>query len=162
MIFVSVGSREYQFDRLIHKIDCLVDSGELSDKVFAQIGNSNYIPKKIDYTRFLDNDQFSKAQDMANIIISHGGTGALVSALKKDKKVIAVPRLSAFKEHADDHQMQIVDLFEKEGYVIKVVDIELLIEAIEKCKSGGFTPKRFSKYSNIEQIIRDFIISRGD
>lgn len=86
MIFITLGSREYQFDRLLKEVDKLIECGHLNEEVFAQIGQSTYIPKMYQYSRFLSKDEFSSFHEKANIIITHGGTGAIVSALKKIKK----------------------------------------------------------------------------
>lgn len=101
MIFVCVGSREYQFNRLLREIDLLIDEGKITEEVFAQIGQSDYIPQNYSFKRFLSPDEFKKYQQEANIIISHAGTGALIGALKLGKKVIAVPRLAKYGEHMD-------------------------------------------------------------
>ena len=60
MIFVCVGSREYQFDRLLIKIDQLVKEEAITDTIFAQIGQSNYIPKYYEYKRFIPVNEFKK------------------------------------------------------------------------------------------------------
>ena len=57
--------------------------------------------------------------EKADLIITHGGVGSIVTALKMHKKVIAVPRLSGFYEHVNDHQIQIVDTFDKQGLLIR-------------------------------------------
>ncbi|MCR5573159.1 MAG: glycosyl transferase, partial [Candidatus Saccharibacteria bacterium] len=86
MIFVCVGSREYQFDRLLKELDHLVENGTIKERVIAQIANSSYIPINYEYVRFLDKAVFEKYQNEADLIISHGGTGALIGALKKRKQ----------------------------------------------------------------------------
>lgn len=118
MIFVCLGSREYQFNRLLKKIDDLIVEGIINEDVFAQIGQSNYIPVKYQYKQFLNPDEFQSYINKARIVISHGGTGALINSLKKGKKVIAVPRLSKFKEHTDDHQLQIIDVLVQNDYIV--------------------------------------------
>ena len=118
MIFVCVGSRDYQFNRLLKKLDELVESDEIKDTVIAQIGQSEYEPQHYEWHRFLDRDVFARYQREADLIISHGGTGALIGALKLEKQVIAVPRLAQFGEHIDDHQTQISGVLAEEGYLI--------------------------------------------
>ena len=68
LIFVCVGSREYQFDRLIKKIDELVAKKEIKDEVFGQIGQSTYIPKNFRYKRFMSVDEFKDYQNKADLI----------------------------------------------------------------------------------------------
>ena len=156
MIFVCVGSREYQFDRLLKKIDELVKQGEINDKVFAQIGQSNYIPKYYEYKRYLSEEEFKENQKKADLIISHAGTGALIGALKMGKKVIAVPRLKKFGEHIDDHQIQIAQVLAQEGHLKCVLDMNDLVHAINSYK-GNCTIKKFEKPSRIIDIIDEFI-----
>lgn len=155
MIFVCVGSREYQFDRLIKKIDDLIEENIISD-VFGQIGTSNYIPENFEFKRFLSSNEFQYYQNEADLIISHGGSGALIGALKKNKKVIAVPRLEKYGEHTDDHQVQISSVLHREGYLIEVKDIDDLGNAIKRTYN---TPniKRYERPSNILNTITNFI-----
>jgi len=156
LIFVCVGSREYQFDRLLKKIDELIEQGKITDKVFAQIGESNYVPKYYEYKRYLSEEEFKENQKKADLIISHAGTGALIGALKMGKKVIAVPRLKEYGEHIDDHQIQVARVLEQEGYLKCVLDMDELIYAIDSYK-GNCTIKKYDKPSRIIDIIDEFI-----
>lgn len=156
MIFVSVGSREYQFDRLIERIDELIESELLPDDFFLQIGTSSYHPKSAPYEKFLDKKKFEYYQSKADIIISHGGTGALVSALKKGKQVIAVPRLEKFGEHIDDHQLQVTSALAAAGYLIEVKDMDNLYDAITMLKANPIT-KKYDQIPMIPNIIDGFI-----
>ena len=152
MIFISTGSREFQFNRLLEEIDRLVESGVIKDDIFAQIAESTYIPKNYQYKRYLDPDEFSKYQEDAFLIISHAGTGALIGALKKGKQVIAVPRLAKYGEHTDDHQTQISGVLADEGYLREVLEMEKLGETI-KLAYGDPIVKKYDKPSNIISII---------
>lgn len=156
MIFVCVGSREYQFNRLLKKLDELVEQNIIQDKVIAQIGGSEYEPRHFEWHRFLDRDEFQRLRTEADLIISHAGTGALIGALKLEKQVIAVPRLAQFGEHIDDHQTQISGVLAGEGYLREVLDMEKLAETIALCKDQPIT-KRYNRPSNIIQLIEDFI-----
>lgn len=156
MIFVCTGTQVYQFDRLLKEIDRLVESGEIKEKIFAQTGASTYIPKYYDYKAFLSVDEFKKYQEEASLIISHGGTGALIGASKLGKNIIAVPRLGKYREHTDDHQIQVVNVLEKEGYIRAVYEIEKLGEVI---KDAELLPikKIYNRKSHIMDIIENYI-----
>lgn len=156
MIFISVGSREYQFNRLIKKIDELIGKGKITDEVFGQIGQSTYIPKNFRYKKFVSQEEFKSLQRRANLIISHGGTGTLINALKQGKQVIAVPRLAKYNEHIDDHQIHVASILDQEGYLKCVLDIERLYDNIISIKENPIT-KRYNKPSNIISLIEDFI-----
>ena len=104
MIFITLGSQKFQFNRLLKAIDKLIEQGKIKEEVFAQIGYSDYQPINYNYKQFLDRDEFASMEGRADIVITHGGTGAIIGAVKKGKKVIAVPRLAKYGEHVDDHQ----------------------------------------------------------
>lgn len=156
LIFICVGSREYQFDRLIRKIDELVEAKEIQDEILAQIGQSKYEPKNFKYKRFMSVAEFKEYQNNADLIISHGGTGALIGALKLHKQVIAVPRLAKFQEHTDDHQTQVAGVLAKEGYLKMVINIDEIAEEINNIKKNPIT-KIYNRPSNVFNIICNFI-----
>lgn len=151
MIFVTVGSQKFQFDRLLKEIDSAIEEKIITEPVFAQIGSSTYIPKHYEYSPFLDNDDFIEKISKSNMIISHGGTGSIINSLNMKKKVIAVARLSKFGEHVDDHQLQIVDKLSINNYIIGVKDVSDLKNAIMKAKNFPF-----NTYNNQEKsLIKD-------
>mgnify|MGYP000378200095 CR=1 FL=1 len=151
MIFVTVGSQKFQFNRLLIEIDKLIENKSITEKVFAQIGVSEYIPKNYEYKDFTTQDEFSKKIDESNLIITHGGTGVIVNALKKGKKVIAIPRLSKYGEHVDDHQIQLIKEFEEMNFIEPVYEIDELGNAIRESKE-----KNYNVYvSNTDKIIED-------
>ncbi len=149
MIFVTLGSQKFQFDRLLRKIDELIDKGIITDKVFAQIGASGYIPQNFEYARFMDREEFADRIENASLVITHGGTGVIIGAVKKGKKVIAVPRLSKFGEHVDDHQLQLLHQFDDLGIICSCYDVEKLDESIREVQSKIYKPY----VSNTQAII---------
>ncbi|TDE68818.1 glycosyl transferase [Streptococcus sp. KCJ4932] len=118
MIFVTVGSRNYPFNRLFKKIDELYDNGILTEPMFAQIGTSTYIPKNFEYQDFISTDEFVKKVSEADIVVTHGASGSIMKALNAGKKVIAVTRLEKYGEHINDHQIQNNEAFSSNGYVL--------------------------------------------
>ena len=156
MIFVCVGSRDYQFNRLLQKLDELVANGTIKEEIIAQIGQSQYEPKNYTWHRFLDRDEFREYQSKSDLIISHAGTGALIGALKLEKQVIAVPRLAKYGEHIDDHQTQISGALKDEGYLREVLDMDELGNTIKACYENPIQ-KKYNRPSYIIDIIEDFL-----
>ena len=151
MIFVTLGSQKFQFNRLLIELDKLVEEEKICNDIFAQIGYSDYKPKNYEFKEFLDREQFAEFMDKCDTVITHGGTGAIVGAVKRDKKVIAVPRLAKFGEHVDDHQLQIIDQFTNMNFIVGVKDTNEIYEALELLKT-----MKFKKYiSNTENIINE-------
>lgn len=85
MIFVTTGSQKFQFNRLLQKIDLLIEEGMIREEVFAQIGVSDYQPKHYEYCRFLDREGFIGKLRECRMVITHGGTGVIIGAVNKGK-----------------------------------------------------------------------------
>ena len=140
MIFVTLGSQKFQFDRLLKKIDELVENGIIQEEVYAQIGASIYEPKHYAFDRFMDRQKFAEVMDSCNTVITHGGTGVIIGAVKKGKKVIAVPRLAKFGEHVDDHQLQLMKQFDDLQIICACYDMECLGELYLALETMTFRP----------------------
>ena len=156
MIFVTLGSQKFQFNRLLIEIDRLVKEGKITEEVFAQTGYSDYKPKNYKYKDFLDRDEFSKVMIKCDKVITHGGTGAIIGAVKNEKKVIAVPRLAKFGEHVDDHQLQITEQFVKMNFVAGINEIEELencLDKIDKLNFNSYVSNTKNILKSIEEVI---------
>ena len=148
MIFVTLGSQKFQFNRLLKEIDVLVEKKIITDEVFAQIGYSDYLPSNYRYKNFLNRDEFAEMQEKADIVITHGGTGAIIGAVKKGRKVIAVPRLAKYGEHVDDHQIQLVEQFNEMELIYSCNDVQELKTAIEEIRT-----KKYNDYHSNTAVI---------
>ena len=134
----------------------MIEEGNIEEAVFAQIGYSDYKPKNYKYKEFLDRDEFSSVMKKCDKVITHGGTGAIISAIKQGKKVIAIPRLKKFDEHIDDHQLQIVEEFKKMNFIESTIDVKYLNELLNRLKE--FNPRSYiSNTRNIAESIVNFI-----
>lgn len=138
MIVVILGSQKFQFNRLLEALDKLVGSGVLGDELLVQAGHSDYRPRHYEAVDFLPKPELDAAIDRAELIISHGGTGAIITALKSGTKVIAVPRNSDFHEHVDNHQHQIVSMFARLDLIEACENPADLGEAIEKARATTY------------------------
>lgn len=156
MIFVTLGSQKFQFNRLLKEIDILIENGIIREEVFAQTGYSDYIPKNYGFKQFLDRDEFSSIMLKCDILVTHGGTGAIINGVKREKKVIAVPREKRFGEHVDDHQKEIVEIFTSQNLIVGLDEMKDLGNSL-----STIGDKKFDKYrsstENIITIISNFI-----
>lgn len=135
-IFVTVGSRNYPFDRLFKKLDELCEEGVIQGEMFAQLGTSKYQPKHYGYKDFVSQDEFLEKVKWADIVVSHGASGSIMKALNEGKKVIAVTRLAKYGEHINDHQIQNNEAFAQNGYVVAVFEMDELGKAFEAYYNG--------------------------
>lgn len=156
MIFVSLGTQKFQFNRLLKAMDELKKKGLVKDTVLAQRGNSDYIPEHYESVAFMDKNEFLKNIRDCSLMICHSGVGTIISGLDYEKKIIVMPRLSKYKEHVDDHQVEIARIFEKQGYILMADKEEMLYPKI--CQAEEFTPKKYASSTHrIEKLIMDFI-----
>lgn len=118
LIFVTVGSRYYPFDRLFKKLDELSEIGVFQEPIFAQIGLSTYEPKHYEFVKYLSPEEFDQKIAEANIVVCHGASGSIVKALKARKTVIGVSRLRKYKEHINDHQVQCNEAFAAGNHIV--------------------------------------------
>ena len=128
MIFVAVGTQRFKFDRLLRQVDSLVENGFLQDDIFAQTGSSSYKPKFYKSKEFLNKSEFDSKISTCDLLITHCGVGTIITGLKKEKPVIVCPRLAKYKEHVDDHQLEIAEAFSKLNYVLVCSEGDDLLE----------------------------------
>ena len=156
MILVLLGTQNNSFHRLLEEIDKLIEKKIIKDDVIVQLGYTKYKSKNMKLFNLISKENLEKFQSEVDLIITHGGVGSIISSIKKGKKVIAVPRLHEYNEHVNDHQKEIVELFNEKGYIIGINKVEELQNAL--LKVNDFTPKKYE--NNNERmlgIISDFI-----
>lgn len=133
MIFITVGSQKFQFDRLLKEVDRLIETGKMNgSEIVAQTGYCTYVPKYFHYEPFMSKDDFLTHINNSEIVITHGGTGSIINSVKLGKKVIGVPRQEAFGEHVDNHQFEIIEEFENTKLIYAVYEIADLEDALVK------------------------------
>lgn len=154
MIFITLGSQKFQFNRLLQAVDELIEKCVINDTVFAQVGYSDYKPKHFEYKQFLDREEFAAQEAKCDILITHGGTGAIIGAVKKGKKVIAVPRLAKYGEHVDNHQIQLIAQFKGQNLICGLDDVTELESGLEFVKKHEFDTYKSNTRTIIESIER--------
>ncbi|MGQ7366497.1 glycosyltransferase [Streptococcus suis] len=124
MIFVTVGTHEQPFNRLVEEIDRLKKEAIIIDDVFIQTGFSTYIPQFCDWKSIISYSEMEDYMTSADIIITHGGPATFMGAIAKGKKPIVVPRLEKFGEHVNNHQLEFAEqVSERLGSITVVEDI---------------------------------------
>lgn len=136
MIFVTVGTHEQQFNRLIKKIDQLKKDGYIKDDVFIQTGFSDYIPESCDWKKFLSYEEMIQKIKDAKIVITHGGPSSFILPLQYGKTPIVVPRMKKYDEHVNDHQVDFCERYNTTfpNRIILLENIMKMVEKIELAK----------------------------
>ncbi len=156
MIFVTLGTQDKSFSRLLKAIDNEIEKGNIKEKVIVQAGLTKYKSNNMEILDLVPEEKFDELMDSCDLLITHGGAGSILSGIKKNKKIIAAARLSKYKEHTNDHQKQIIKEFSDKGYILELRDFNQLGKLIEKSKT--FKPKKFvSNTDNMIKLISDYI-----
>ena len=164
MIFVTVGTHEQPFNRLVKTIDNLVGNGVIKEDVIVQYGFSTY---KLQYCKgypMMDYNEMQNSFKEARIVITHGGPSSFIEALQYGKVPIVVPRRLKYSEHVNDHQVDFVKLIAKKmNNIIPVYDIENLGQTIreyDKLIKGMNTSEKSNNLkfnNNLEKIVNEMI-----
>lgn len=131
MIFVTVGTHEQPFNRLVQKIDDLKRDGIIKDEVIIQLGYSTYEPKFCKWSKLIPYQQMIRNIKDARIVITHGGPASFIMPLQIGKTPIVVPRQRRYDEHVNDHQVEFArNVAKRMGTIIEIEEIDNLSDAI--------------------------------
>ena len=162
MIFVTVGTHEQQFNRLIKAVDELKRDGVITEDVMMQTGFSTYEPRYCKWSKLISYQDMVKNVENARIVITHGGPASFIMPLQIGKTPIVVPRQHKFEEHINDHQVEFArNVVERMGTIILVEDIEKLGEIITEYDEivSGMRHRMCSNNKNfcvkLENIVAD-------
>ena len=158
MILVTLGTQDKEFKRLLKAVDKAIEDKVIKEEVIVQAGCTKYKSKNMKIFDLIPIDEFNELVKKSSLIITHGGVGSILTGLINNKKVIAVPRLKKYDEHENDHQMQMVDSFYDDGYILKVDNLKNFNDVLKEVKK--FKPKKYNSNNhtyidNINNYIKE-------
>ena len=156
MIFLTVGTQKFQFNRLLQAVDQLIEAGIIREPVIAQCGYSTYIPQNYETCMFMDNERFLQAVQDCDFLITHCGVGTILKGIEFKKRIIVVPRQKSFSEHVDDHQKEIAREFGKLGSVCACYQIADLEKCYRDIQKASFAEVQLH-FSNTAKYVNDYL-----
>jgi UDP-N-acetylglucosamine transferase subunit ALG13 len=138
VIFVTVGTNEARFDRLLKALEDLPANTDL----FVQHGPSPIRPRGATCTDYIGFDEMVERVRQAQIVVTHAGVGSVLTALLNGTRPIVVPRLQRFGEAVDDHQLEFGRRAREAGFVTLVEDAGTLVAAIAREQESPPPPPR--------------------
>ena len=133
MIFVTVGTHEQSFDRLIRAVDSLVQRGVVTEEVVIQTGYSAYEPQYCKWQKLFAYGEMESMVRQARIVITHGGPASFMMPLQMGKIPVVVPRQQCYGEHVNDHQVEFCRALSlRQGNIILVEDVSGLQDVITR------------------------------
>lgn len=137
MVLVTLGTQKQDFSRLLKYIE----ESSLDGKIIVQAGYTKFESKKMKIFDFISYEQMEEYIKQADLIITHSGTGSVLTPLKYGKKVIVCSRLSKYGEHVDDHQKQLTEVLKEAGYILELDENNKLDDLLKEIKK--FKPKKY-------------------
>lgn len=154
MIFVTLGTQDSPFPRILEQMEEAIQQLNIQEQVVAQIGTTKYSSSKMTISNFLIGEKFDRAFNDARFIVTHGGAGSIFKGLSLNKKMIVLPRLAELGEHNESNQLELVEKLEREGYILYARDN--LFKSIAQIDS--FSPKKYqSDTSEMLSAVKNFI-----
>lgn len=129
-VFLTVGA-QMPFDRLVRAMDAWAKDRP-GHEILAQIGESEYVPSHVKWTKFLSPPEFDRAYDGADAIVGHAGIGTLFAALERGKPIVVMPRRADLRETRNDHQIATARRFEALAGVAVAWDPASLLARLER------------------------------
>ena len=134
MVFVTVGTHEQQFNRLVSYMDEWASSHD--EEVVIQSGFSTYEPQSAKFSKLYPYKTMVELVDKARIVITHGGPSSFIMPLQIGKVPVVVPRMKDFDEHVNNHQLDFARaVAERQGNIIVVEDVTKLADTIDNYES---------------------------
>jgi len=165
MIFVTVGTHEQSFDRLIIYIDDLKRKQIITEDVIMQIGVSSYRPKFCEWDLILPYKKMMEYTNNARLIITHGGPSSFLPAIQMGKIPVVVPRQKRFNEHVNDHQLEfsrkVSQRFGNILLVENIDDLEYVIKHYDTLADGKICMEINNNEdfcNKLERIVEDLMV----
>ncbi len=156
MILVNLGTHNLNFDRLLYVLESLIKGKIILEEVVVITGYKKFKSEYMNVVGLLPQEEYEKIMKKSNLVISHGGVGSLLSAIKLNKKIIGVARLAEHKEAINNHQIEILEKFEEMGYLLYLKDIKDIKELILNTKSIK-TKKFVSNTKDFNRKLNEYI-----
>ncbi len=160
MIFVTVGTHEQPFNRLLECIDKLKGDGKITEDVVMQTGFSTYEPQNCRWEKLFSAEEMDGFNHSARIVITHGGPSSFIIPLQLGKVPIVVPRRAEFGEHINNHQVKFCNwVAERQKNIIvvnKTIKLDKIIRNYDDIVAGmgvEFTSHNAEFCKNFEKLI---------
>lgn len=151
MIFVTLGTQDAQFNRLIEYVSSAIKSGIIEEEVIIQSGYTKVENSAVLSESFFDDQTYTRYFNESSMIITHGGAGSIFAGLNKKKKMLVIPRRGKFGEHIDDHQLELAKKLEADNYLVTAHDQEEFNSKLMQLKHTDF-----QQYTCLENLQEEF------
>jgi len=151
MIFVTVGTNEAPFDRLL----TVVGEIDTSEDIVVQHGSSTVRPRRTTCLDFLPYDELLAYMRQARVVVTHAGVGSVLMSAANGIRPIVIPRRRRYNEAVDDHQLPFARRLHAIGVVSLVEDPAALPDALSL--DGRWQHERLPAAGHLVEDLRDYL-----
>ena len=155
MILVTLGTQDKSFVRLLKALEEHLTAGRIQTPITVQSGYTTFKSEHMTIVPYFSQDALDHVRQEADIILTHGGVGSLLDGLRLQKVVVGVARLKRFKEHINDHQVEILEQFEREGYILWCRNLDELPDILKRAQNFKPKPYPFNPQALLRAIQSD-------
>jgi len=142
VIFLTVGS-QMPFDRLIRSVDAWAQRNP-EVPVFAQIGDTEFVPVAMQWVRLLSPDDYQRAIDACDLLIGHAGMGTVITAAESGKPLLVMPRRGNLRETRNNHQVATAGWLSGRTGIRVAMDEDELVAELDRARCAALQPVRDS------------------
>jgi UDP-N-acetylglucosamine transferase subunit ALG13 len=158
-VFVTVGTREEPFTRLIKEVEGLVKKGKIEEKVIIQAGHTKYRSDVVEIFDFCPPEGIKELILNARYVVTQESAGIGTLCLRYKKRFIVMPRDYKYGELFTKSDMN-EDLhykLEEMGYTRVVTNTEELENAVENVETLkiGFNFNNRLAISTLEKALEE-------
>ncbi|MXO70367.1 beta-1,4-glucuronosyltransferase WelK [Alteraurantiacibacter buctensis] len=158
LLVATVGAT-LPFPRLVDLVLEAKRQGLITEDVLLQTGDVAQAIAPVDGVTIVNSLPFDellvRLRD-ARIVVGHGGTGSIITALQAQCGTIVIPRRFELGEHYDNHQAEICEAFAARELVQVADDLASFEKALHAARSAPPNPVR-TDYSGLAQVLRDYV-----
>jgi beta-1,4-N-acetylglucosaminyltransferase len=148
VILVTVGTHTDGFARLVKEMDRI--AFQLEEEVVMQIGVTPYHPQAARWFEYATQREMEDLTHRARVIVSHAGSGSILTALAYRKPLIVMPRRKQYGEHLDDHQLEIAGVLAEAKMLLVAYETEDLCARLDE--AATFVPAASSRGRLLEAV----------
>jgi UDP-N-acetylglucosamine transferase subunit ALG13 len=117
VILAVLGTHERPFPRAVRMAHALRNPAD--EELHVQHGHTHRVAG-IDarWQQWYGPQELDEAMLSASVVVVHGGSGCIYQALNLGLRPVVIPRLARYREHVDDHQLQLPARLAEAGRVV--------------------------------------------
>lgn len=157
MIFVTLGTQKFRFNRFVEYLDRYIKDSKLDEEVVIQSGFTVVESEHLKVYDFMSKEAYEEKLSKCRVLITHAGVGSIINGLKKGKKIIVMPRMKKYDEHIDDHQFQIATKFSQLGYILSCNSYDEFVYCIENVDSFVSSYDSLNQKASLQMNLLEYI-----